>query len=138
MNRKIYITSTDMQRLKEMIEKAKYSTTKEQLFYLDALESELKNANVVESKEIPNHIITMNSVVRFVDLNESEEMVYSLVYPDDADILKNKLSILAPIGTAIIGYSVGDTIEWEVPGGKLRLLIKEILYQPESHGHFQL
>ena len=138
MKRNIYITSMDLERLNEMIEKAQYDATKEKEFYLNKLSEELKHATIVESKDIPNNIITMNSLVRVVDLNYEEETLYSLVYPDNADITKNKLSILAPIGTALLGYSVGDTIEWDVPEGSIKLYIKEILYQPESKGHFQL
>ncbi len=138
MNRNIHITTMDQERLTKMIEKANDSTSSQNKFYLDALASELKQAKIVDSKDIPKNIITMNSLVRVKDLSHDEEMIYSLVYPDNADILKNKLSILAPIGTAIIGYSVGDIIEWDVPEGKINLSILEIIYQPETHGHFQL
>jgi regulator of nucleoside diphosphate kinase len=138
MKRNIHMTSIDLERLSVMVEKAKYSATKEKMFYLEALESELKKATILASQDIPDTIVTMNSLVRLVDLNHDEEMICSLVYPEEADIINNKLSILAPIGTAIIGYSVGDTVEWEVPEGIIKLLIKEIIYQPEANGHFQL
>ena len=138
MNRNIHITSMDLERLNNMIEKAKYDATKEKLFYLNKLSSELRNATIVDSKDIPENIVTMNSLVRVLDLNYNEETLYTIVYPEDANISKNMLSILAPIGTALIGYSVGDIIEWDVPEGTIKLQIKEILYQPESFGNFQL
>jgi regulator of nucleoside diphosphate kinase len=80
----------------------------------------------------------MNSKVRIKDLNHDEELIYTIVYPNEADFSKNLISILAPIGTAIIGYCVGDTIEWDVPEGKIHLYVEEILYQPESSGDFDL
>lgn len=138
MNRNIYITSMDQKRLTAMIEKENKSVTTKNKFYLNALASELKHATIVDSKEIPKNIITMNSMVKLKDLDHDEEMTFSLVYPDNADIFKNTLSILAPIGTAIIGYSVGDTIKWDVPGGTINLSILEIIYQPETYGHFEL
>lgn len=138
MNRSIHITSIDLERLNLMIEKAKSSASKEKLFYLNSLENELENATIIEAHDIPDNIVTMNSSIRLIDLNHNEEMICSLVYPEDADIINNKISILAPIGTAIIGYSVGDTIEWTVPEGTIKLFIKELLYQPESQGDYQL
>lgn len=138
MKRNIHITSMDVQRLHSMIEKAQYDASKENKFYLSKLSDELAHATIVESKDIPSHIITMNSQVRVIDLNYDEESLYTLVYPEDADIINHKLSILAPIGTALLGYSIGDTIDWDVPEGSIKLYIKEIVYQPESQGHFQL
>lgn len=138
MNRNIHITSMDLERLNTMIEKAQYDATKEKQFYLDKLSSELKHATIVESRDIPENIVTMNSIVRVHDFNYDEETTYTIVYPEKANISINMISILAPIGTALIGYSVGDIIEWDVPEGTIKLQIKEILYQPESFGHFQL
>ena len=63
-------------------------------------------------------------------------MIYSLVFPHSANINQNRISILAPIGTALIGYKIGDIIEWKVPGGLRKLKVEEILYQPEASGNF--
>ena len=78
----------------------------------------------------------MNSVVSLKDLDTKEEMVFRLVYPGETDFDEEVVSVLAPVGTAVLGYRVGDTIEWEVPGGMRRLQIMEILHQPEAEGEF--
>jgi regulator of nucleoside diphosphate kinase len=80
----------------------------------------------------------MNSRVGLVDLDTEEEMVYTLVFPHEADITQSKISVLAPIGTAILGYRVGDTLTWQVPDGMRRLRVKQILYQPEAAGDYHL
>lgn len=80
----------------------------------------------------------MNSTVHLVDLDTQEEMVYTLVFPDQADLALEKISVLAPIGTAMLGYGVGDTFAWQVPDGVRRLLIKDVLYQPEAAGDYHL
>ena len=72
------------------------------------------------------------------DLDTQEEMTYTLVFPADANIKENKISVLAPIGTAMIGYKVGDVIEWPVPSGQRRLKVIGILYQPEAAGDYHL
>jgi regulator of nucleoside diphosphate kinase len=72
------------------------------------------------------------------DLDSGEQMQVSLVYPSAADAAAKKISILAPIGTAILGYRTGDTVEWEVPAGVRRLKIEDVLYQPEASGDFSL
>ena len=80
----------------------------------------------------------MNSQVVLSDLETSEDVIYTLVFPSDADIDAGKISVLAPIGTAILGYRVGDVIEWMVPSGKRRIAIKELRYQPEAAGDYHL
>ena len=102
------------------------------------LENELQQAEVVASKKIPKKVITMNSKVRLKDLDSGKEMVYSLVFPGQADITQNKISILSPLGTALIGYRTGDIIEWKAPAGLRRLKVEEIVYQPEAAGDYHL
>jgi regulator of nucleoside diphosphate kinase len=80
----------------------------------------------------------MNSRVRLRDLDSGEQMEVSLVYPAAADVKSNKVSVLAPIGTAILGYRTGDTIDWEVPAGLRRLKVEDVLYQPEASGDYSL
>ena len=82
---------------------------------------------MVEPDDVPQDVITMNSTVHLIDLDTKEEMICTLVYPDDADIDQNKISVLAPVGAAILGRGVGDTFEWNVPAGLRRLNVKEIL-----------
>jgi regulator of nucleoside diphosphate kinase len=76
----------------------------------------------------------MNSAVIVKDLDSGKEFTYTLVYPEFANSSENKISILAPIGTALLGYKVGDIIEWEVPAGKRKLKVKKILSQPKLAG----
>jgi len=133
--RVIYITRPDMDKLRKLIDGVRENAAKPTA-NLDSLERELNRAKVVASRKIPKDIITMNSVSRLQDLATGEELTYTLVFPAEADIENNKISILAPIGTALIGYGVGDTIEWSVPSGARRLKIQEVLYQPEAAGHF--
>jgi regulator of nucleoside diphosphate kinase len=83
-------------------------------------------------------VITMNSKVCLVDLETADEDIITLVLPEDADHAENKISILAPIGTAILGHRVGDTFEWKVPAGLIRMKVKELLYQPEASGDYHL
>ncbi len=130
----IYITDNDMKRLKESIIEADNKDKK----YLRELEDELDKGEVVNSRDIPDNIITMNSKVRLRDINTQKEMIYWLVFPDDSNTDQGKISILAPIGTALLGYKVGDIIEWKVPAGLTKLKVEEILYQPEAAGDYQL
>jgi len=90
----------------------------------------------VEPKNIPHDVITMNSVVRIKDLDTNEEKTFALVFPGKAKVAEKAISILAPVGTALIGYREGDIIEWEVPAGKKRLQVMEIVYQPERVGNY--
>jgi len=133
----IYITDSDKKRLKQLITDAR-AFGREHEIHLKKLEEELNRGKVVKSKEVPKDAITMNSKVRLKDLDTQEEMIYWLVFPDDADIDQNKISILAPIGTALIGYRAGDVIEWKVPAGLRKLKVLEVLYQPEAAGDYHL
>ena len=135
--KQIYITYSDIKRLSELIKVAR-EFGKEDEIYLRDLEEELNRSKVVESKAIPENIITMNSKIRIRNLDTNEEMIFQLVFPDDADSSQEKISILAPIGTAVIGYKVDDIIEWKIPVGIARLKIEEILYQPEAAGDYHL
>jgi regulator of nucleoside diphosphate kinase len=92
----------------------------------------------VEARAIPHDVVTMSSRVRLKDLGMNEEKVCTLVFPSEADLSQQKISVLAPIGTAILGYRIGDTVEWRVPAGVKKLRIEEILFQPEAEGHYQL
>lgn len=137
--RSIYITSFDMLRLEELLEVAyDFSATKRDNKHLDELTKELFRAEVVDAKNIPSNVITMNSKVRLIDMESNEDKIYTLVFPSEANIDENKISILAPIGTAMLGYHVGDTIKWQVPAGAKKLKVKKIIYQPEAAGDFHL
>lgn len=134
-DRQIWITTYDMERLDSLINTMKSSSSPKKLD-LNQLDKELERAKIVEPQDIPRDFITMNSVVRIKDLESGEEMTYMLVFPSDANIETGKISILSAIGTALIGYRIGDIIEWQVPSGLKRLKILEILYQPEASGDY--
>jgi regulator of nucleoside diphosphate kinase len=106
---------------------------KEEEKHLQELEAELNKAEVVEPQDIPANVITMNSEVYLRDLDTDEEISYRLVLPYQADASQGKISVLAPIGTALLGYGVGDVIEWNVPAGAVKLKVEKI-YQPEANG----
>lgn len=133
---KIYITEFDMKRLKGLIKFAQERWDKRVIKYLETLDEELDRAEVVRPEEIPTNIITMNSTFRLIDLDSGEHCVYTLVFPANADSATRKISILAPMGTAVLGYRVGDTVEWEAPAGLKKLRVKEIVYQPEASGDY--
>lgn len=100
-----------------------------------ALRAEIERANVVEPNEIPADVVTMNSVARCRNDATGEDMALTLVYPRDADVSSGKVSVLAPVGTALLGLKVGESIDWRVPSGALlRLRVVGIDYQPEAAG----
>ena len=134
----IYITESDFDRLRKLIDIMSTSDVDKTREYLQVLEDELDKAEIVKPQSIPKDVITMRSKVRLLDIDAGKEVVYSLVFPNEADLDQGKISVLAPIGTAMIGYKVGDVIEWEVPAGLRRLQVEEILYQPEAAGDYQL
>lgn len=129
-NRTIILSDTDCQRLKALVESARYDSSLRQ-DYLDDLEGELKRARVVPQLDVSDRVITMNSAVRLRDLDTDEVEEYQLVYPTDADMARHRISVLAPVGTAILGYQLGDVIEWPVPAGLRRLRVEKVVHQPE-------
>ena len=133
MNRTIYITQPDMNRLRSLIESMKSSRDD-----IKTLNAELEQAKVVPSSEIPGDVITMNSKAQVRDLDDDEVMTYTLVFPAKANVDEGLISVLAPIGTAMLGHRVGDEFEWHVPAGAIRLRVEKILYQPEAAGHHNL
>lgn len=129
----VYVTEADLARLEVLVASAPRSPS------IEMLEDELARATVVPADQIPPNVVTMNSRVRFKDLENGEEVEVSLVYPKDADATKNRISVLAPIGSALLGLTTGAEISWPVPSGKRRLLkIEEVLFQPEAEGQFHL
>jgi regulator of nucleoside diphosphate kinase len=135
--KRIHITDFDLQRLEDLIREARKKNSRDGK-HLQELQAELKRAVVVKSKEIPLDVVTMNSQVVLVDLDSGNEVTLTLSFPTDANAEEGRISILAPIGTAIIGYRKGDVVEWPVPAGTRRLRVKELLYQPESAGDYHL
>ena len=133
--RKIFITAFDKKRLDELIAVAR-EFGEHARDDLDDLATELARAKLVKSTKVPPNVVTMNSKVILHDLDTSEELKYCLVFPNEADIDSGAISILAPVGTAILGYREGNVVEWPVPSRKRRIRIEKILYQPEAAGDF--
>lgn len=130
---KIIISSLDAERLEALID----SLPSNAFPGRDELEAELARAEVVDPENIPPAVVTMNSTVRFKVESSSEEFELTLVYPKDIDASGCKISILAPVGSALLGLSQGDEIEWPKPGGGvLRVRIEEVTYQPERSGEY--
>ena len=131
--RTIVITQTDFPRLTQLLASG-FARAIGPREYLDALRDELHRASIVPPDNVPEGTVTMNSRVQLRDLDTGELETYTLVYPHTANIAENRLSVLAPVGTAILGYSVGDVVRWRVPDGIRRLRIEHVLDQPEKAG----
>lgn len=135
MNKSIYVTDFDMKRFQWL---SKNSSKFDEIYKksLIQLEKELKNAVIVEPINIPGNVITMQTTFKVRDAVTNKENIYTLVFPFDADLEQNKISILTPIGVSVIGFSEGEIVEWEAPSGKRKVEIIEIIYQPERVGLF--
>jgi regulator of nucleoside diphosphate kinase len=124
----IYLTQNDADRLLKLVEAQPGKR-------FEKLESELVRANVVPRERIPEDVVTMNSRVIFENETTGERREVTLVYPGSANIDVGKISVLVPIGTALLGLRVGQSIDWELPGGeKQRYRIVEVPFQPEAAG----
>lgn len=136
-NRKIIITQSDYEHLKELLS-SEFAQAIGPAEYLQGLEAELTQAEVVDSERVPKNVVTMNSTVKLRDLDTKELETYTLVFPEQADIANDRLSVLAPVGTAILGQRVGDALRWRVPSGWRRFKIERVIYQPEREGVFHV
>src|SRR5688572_2468775 len=119
----IYITRDDYSKLRLLVTTALHSNASAAL---QKLREELDRAAVIDSAAIPADVVTMNSTVEFEDLGTGEVEEYTITFPDRADVEKKRLSILAPIGTALIGYRIGDLVSWSTPGGVRQLKIRHV------------
>lgn len=129
----LIISSLDAERLERLLA----SLPKDAFPGKAELEEELARAGIVDPREVPPTVVSMNSTVRFRVESTSQEFTLTLVYPRDMDGSSSKISILAPVGSALLGLSQGDEIEWPKPGGgTLRVRIEEIVYQPERSGEY--
>jgi regulator of nucleoside diphosphate kinase len=133
---KIYISEFDMKRLRKLIKFAEEQWDKRYIQHIEELNEELDRAEILKHEEIPTDVITMNSTFRLRDLDNGEQVVYTLLFPGNADSTNGRISVLAPIGTAVLGCRVGDAVEWRVPAGSKRLKVEEVVYQPEAAGNY--
>ena len=136
MNR-ITLSTLDYQRIYKSInegEESRAISEKE----AQALAAELEQAKIVEPEEMPHNVVTMNSKVKITFVKTGKQIELKIVYPQDADINQNLISIFSPIAAALIGYKEGETIDWIVPSGPTRIKVDEIVYQPEAAGHYDV
>lgn len=130
---RVIISSLDAERLEDLIASLPNASFPGKA----DLEAELARADIMDPKDIPATVVTMNSTVKFEADVSREAFCLTLVYPKDIDNSGEKISILAPVGSALLGLSQGDEIEWPKPGGgMLRVRIKEVIYQPERAGEY--
>jgi Transcription elongation factor len=129
----IQITQSDYNRLQDLLRDARPETAEDQRCR-EALFQELMRAKIKPPDEIPTDVITLGSRARLRDLESGDVLEYTLVLPVDADVEAGRISILAPLGTAMLGFRRGDEIEWMMPGGKVKLRVEEV-FQPETAGN---
>jgi len=125
----IIITKTDLQRLLPVLDQHDTPAS-------ESLETELHRAIVVDPRAVPADVVTMNSEVVYEDCATFTKRSVRVVYPRDADAARGLVSVLAPIGSALLGLRVNQTIEWPVPNGRKRIRVLEIRYQPEACGDY--
>lgn len=129
---RIFITDQDYHRLSALVSQVDSE-------WSELLEEEIGRANVIAQKDISKEVVTMNSKIKFIDETSNSETEMTLVYPQDANLEGGKISILAPVGIALLGLSVGQSINWKMPNGSVKKLkVKEVIYQPEASGQFEL
>lgn len=127
----IILTTTDVDRLEQLLDTLSPSVTG-----VDTLRQELARANIVSPQHLPVDVVSMNSTVRFT-LGDGKSSCLTLVYPKDADRSGGKISVLAPVGSALLGLRTGDSINWPLPNGIMSTIkVNEIIYQPEREGAY--
>ena len=131
----IHITTQDKQRLEDLLVEVQASDPRKH-GDLKALTQELRRAVIVDPKYVFSDVITMNSRAEMRDLESGETVAFTLVFPSEANIDEEKISVLAPIGAGMLGYRVDDEFEWNVPGGSRRMKVTKVEYQPEAAGDF--
>ena len=129
----IIITEIDRNRLQAVIDRA-LQNGRESRHCVDDLQRELDRAQIVDPGSMPDGVVAMNSTVCLRDLDSDEVETYMLVYPQDADINRKRISVLAPVGTAIIGCHVGDVVAWSVPRGRVRWRVDDVVAPTSLHG----
>ncbi|BAU50194.1 GreA/GreB family elongation factor [Sulfurifustis variabilis] len=133
----IYVSGLDLARLQQLIVNARRDSDMD-ADYLDRLEAKLERAERVETRAVPPDIVTMNSKVELRDEEVGSVHAYTLVFPENADPANDRISVLAPLGAALLGARVHERIVWRVPTGEKQMRVEKILYQPEAAGDYHL
>ena len=129
----IIINEFDAERIDRLLEQPAYANSP----VANALNDELDRAQMCAPEDMPHDVVSMNSQVRFRDLTTGEERVRALVFPAQMTDSSTQLSVMAPVGAALLGLRAGSAIHWELPGGtSTHLEVLELLYQPEAAGEF--
>lgn len=136
MEKTMFITVNDYQRITGLIEFASLKNKSPEI--ANRLLQELKVAKTFPQDRISNNIVTMNSRARLREIASGREIEITITYPQDADSREQKISVLSPIGVALLGCREGDVTSWRVPGGIGRFKVEKVIYQPEAAGHFYL
>jgi len=131
--RKIHINQIDADRLRELLRTQMHRNPKDR-DNLRMLQNELARATIVAPERVMPDVITMHSRALVEDVNDGELMEVTLVFPEEADAMRGRISVVAPMGVALLGYRVGDTVRFAAPRGKRSLRVKQLLFQPEASG----
>ena len=127
----ITVSSLDLERLETLLESPAGASFPGR----SQLQAELDRAEIVEPADMPPHVVTMHSTVKFSIHETGKDFCLTLVYPRDAGNTENAISIFAPVGSALLGLSVGDELAWPVPGGgSMTVRVAQVTYQPERAG----
>ncbi|MDF7798557.1 nucleoside diphosphate kinase regulator [Pontiellaceae bacterium B1224] len=129
----IIMTWPDHARLTELVEQQRYLKSGTDKKSFENLGQELARAQLVTDRDIPWDIVTMNSLVKILDLGLGDEYSFTLSWPNEANASEGRINVLAPLGMALLGSRVGQEIEWPLPEGSCRLRVEEILFQPENN-----
>ncbi|HEV2396723.1 MAG TPA: GreA/GreB family elongation factor [Candidatus Sulfotelmatobacter sp.] len=129
-DRPIIITDADVERLTRLVRALKFSLLRDQR-QLDLLDQTLESAEVRPPGRVPKDVVRMNSRVRVLDFDTRKNGMYTLVFPEEANISRRLISVLAPLGLALLGRRRGDIIEAKVPGGIRKLRVERVWHGPE-------
>lgn len=121
----LVMTDKDAQQLRSLIADSAYFQNRDDVQW-SLLEEEIEKAKIVPQERLPRDVVTMHSRVRIVDMRTGEQLVYEIVFPHEANYAEKRISILAPIGMALLGYAAGTEIEWKVPSGSRRLRVEAV------------
>lgn len=133
-NTQIYLTEHDHYRLTNLLDAATASTDPRLRTSLARLHTNLKSATIVPPEQIPADVVTLNSRIQLLDLDSYDDEVWLLCLPQDANISDERISVLSPVGTALLGSRIGQTVRWQSNACSGRLRVVDLLFQPEAAG----